>query len=218
MERRRLLTVGDSFTYGEELAFREKDAYPFLLQFDEVVNLGKRGGSSDYVFRTVIETLISDDKGFDLVLVSWPEQSRMEQCNYPFNTPTNHMPRLPNEPHPPEPKWIQEYYKHSYSDRWGFRKQYNQIVALQGFLQAREQKYCMYNVAGLQEHYDQFKEVLFDHYNAIDEQYFIGWPYDGILEWQGDCAKGPDGHPLELGHRRIAKVIDEHIRNIGWFS
>jgi hypothetical protein len=28
-----------------------------------------------------------------------------------------------------------------------------------------------------------------------------------MLEWMGDCPKGPGGHPLELGHARIADAI-----------
>ena len=47
---------------------------------------------------------------------------------------------------------------------------------------------------------------------------WLGWPDQGIVEWMGDCPKGPGGHPLELGHQRIAERINEHIRNLGWIS
>jgi hypothetical protein len=225
---RRLLTVGDSFTFGEELDDRKVSAYPYLLkndlQFDEVVNLGMSGASSDYVFRQVIETLISGQK-FDLVLVSWPAENRFEAIhNNPNFVPTNlkphtepvtcliHKPGLINRPRK-EPAWVQEYYKYSYETSWGFRKQFNQIIALQDFLKNRNQEYFMYNVAGLQGYYNEYREFLKNQFNAIDIERFVGWPIDGILEWQGNCVKGPRGHPLEFGHTRIAKVIKEHVSN-----
>lgn len=233
MTKRRLLTVGDSFTFGEECPQREQFAYPYLLKeqlgFDEIVNLGLPGGSSDYVFRTVIETLISDPEGFDLVSISWPEQSRFEAIhNHPDFVPTPTEPhikpsvcliRKPGKASPrKEPDWVQDYYKYSYDIAWGFRKQFNQILALQGFLKSRNQRYIMFNVAGLQGHYDQYSEFLKNQFREVDKEFFIGWPKNGILEFQGDCPKGSGGHPLELGHERIAKVINEHIRNLRWFS
>ena len=218
MSKRRLLTVGDSFTYGDELPNREVDAYPYLMKnllgFDEVVNLGLCGASSDYVFRTTIETLINET--FDLVLISWPEQSRFEALDLPNTEPSQFMSiraRIQKEP-----DWITDYYKYSYDIAWGFRKQFNQIIALQGFLLNRNQRYLMYNVAGLQGYYDEYYQLLEAQFREIDKRFFVGWPKDGILEWQGNCVKGPGGHPLELGHKRIAKVIDEYIRNISWIS
>ena len=44
------------------------------------------------------------------------------------------------------------------------------------------------------------------------------WIPGSIVEWMGDCPKGPGGHPLELGHERISEKINEHIRNLGWLS
>ena len=44
------------------------------------------------------------------------------------------------------------------------------------------------------------------------------WMSGSIVEWMGDCPKGPGGHPLKLGHQRIAEKINEHIRHLGWVS
>jgi hypothetical protein len=44
------------------------------------------------------------------------------------------------------------------------------------------------------------------------------WLPGAMTEWQGGCPKGPGGHPLELGHTRIAEHIYEHIRHLGWVS
>ena len=48
--------------------------------------------------------------------------------------------------------------------------------------------------------------------------YWMDWQSEGMIEWMGDCPKGPGGHPLTLGHQRIANKINEHIRNLGWLS
>jgi lysophospholipase L1-like esterase len=42
------------------------------------------------------------------------------------------------------------------------------------------------------------------------------WVIGSMVEWMGDCPKGPGGHPLELGHQRIAEKINEHIKRLGW--
>ena len=68
--------------------------------------------------------------------------------------------------------------------------------------------------------WDAFVDKLDIEYliNQIDTTYYIGWPNQGLTTWMGDCPKGPGGHPLELGHQRIAEHINEHIRNLGWIS
>ena len=40
---------------------------------------------------------------------------------------------------------------------------------------------------------------------------YIGFPYEGMVEWAYDTPQGPNGHPLELGHKRIADKIAEYI-------
>lgn len=52
----------------------------------------------------------------------------------------------------------------------------------------------------------------------VPESSVGNWVDGSIVEWMGDCPKGPGGHPLELGHKRIAEKINEHIRNLGWVS
>ena len=219
------LFVGDSFTYGEELPDRTK-SYPSLLgkMYNvEIVNDALPGASSDYVFRKTIETLIDPKNQYECVFVSWPEQSRFETVaadeTFPHGIDQirvnardlvgNRRKRL---------VWIDDYYKYSYTMLWGFRRQLNQIIALEGFLQSKNQRYLMTNVAGLQGYYHEYYEYLKTQIKSVRKLNFIGWPMDGIVEWQGDCPLAEHGHPLELGHERIAKVIDEHIRNLGWFS
>lgn len=209
-----ILTAGDSFTYGEELQNRTESAWPYLLSKKlnvPVTNLGYGGGSNDMIFRTVIEQ--TAQKTFDIVIVAWSDTSRLEVWNQDQGAPVcinswgrRHIP------------WVSDYYKHSYDKKFGFRKWFVQALALQQYLKSINQQYIFVNVAGLQGHYTEYQndfKYIWDHF---DTRHYLGWPLDGILEWQGDCPKGPGGHPLELGHQRIAEKIYEHIRHLGWVS
>ena len=205
-----ILTVGDSFTYGEELANRTTDAWPYVLsrmQKQEVTNLGKGGASNQYIIRTVIEETAKQQ--FDLVIVGWSDVSRIETYTYGKPVCIGHYGKR-NIP------WVSDYYKHSYDTKFSFQTWFTQILGLQQYLISINQPYLFVNVAGLQGHYHDYKSDFVYLWNKYQVDNYPGWPSDGMLEWQGDCPKGPGGHPLELGHERIAEKINEYIRNLGW--
>lgn len=214
--KKRLLTVGDSFTYGEELANRETQAWPYLLanaMDATVLNMGQGGASNDYIFRTAIEETVQTS--YDLVIVQWSEPSRMEvwhgdrPISVTAHSNWNKIGQL---------SWMQDYYKYSYNDLFRYRTWYAHVIALQEYFKNKKQKYLFCNLAGLRPHglYAEYKNEMSSLWNNIDYRFFAGWPHEGFVEWQGDCKRGPDGHPLELGHERISNKIYEHIRNISW--
>jgi hypothetical protein len=49
----------------------------------------------------------------------------------------------------------------------------------------------------------------------VDLTHFAGWPDHGLCEWFGDAPKGTHGHPLELGHERIADKVYEYLGIMG---
>ena len=72
----KLLTVGDSFTYGEELA-DINSAWPFLLGAKlgyEVINLAKPGSGNTRMIRHCIEQV----NDYDAVIIAWSHFARME--------------------------------------------------------------------------------------------------------------------------------------------
>ena len=204
-----IFTIGDSFTYGEELLDRENQAWPYLLakKLDTtVINLGKCGGSADRCFRIVVNN-ISKNK-YKLVIVAWPFPHRIEAWNNISNKPicTN-----PNDDF--NLSWVNDWYKFSYDKDFMFERWFCQILALQSFLKQIGQDYLFLNVAGLQGEYDSYKNPLEHIWDNIDKTNYVGWPREGLIEFQGDCLKGPGGHPLELGHQRIAdKIYDFYNR------
>lgn len=203
-----ILTVGDSFTYGEELQDRTNNAWPYLLGMD-VRNMGQGGGSNDMIMRVVAEETAKTK--YDLVIVGWADTSRFEVWSNQGPISVNHNGRR-NIP------WVPDYYKYSYDEKFGFRKWFTQILVLQQYLKSINQPYIFVNVAGLQGHYVDYKDEFGYIWDQYDISNYLGWPLDGMLEWQGNCPKGPGGHPLELGHQRIAEKINEHIRNLSWLS
>lgn len=205
-----ILTLGDSFTYGEELPSRETTAWPFLLgnMFDQQVNnLGKPGGCNDRCFRLAVEETAKEI--YDLVIVAWTDPGRHElYCNGDFKT------LLPNaQPSDPREQWHLDFYKYGYSDRCAHRRWYVKMLALQEYFKSIGQKYLYVTVDKVHEYltyYNHCKHVL----DKIDLTYATTWPDQGFLSWQGDCHKGPNGHPLELGHQRIANKIASYIRDL----
>jgi len=199
-----ILTIGDSFTYGEELPDRTSQAWPYLLakKLDTTVtNLGKCGGSADRCFRVIINNL-SRNK-YKLVIVAWPFPHRIEAWDNISNSPvcTNQNSVNSNLP------WVDDWYKFSYNKDHAFERWSCQILALQSFLKQIKQDYLFLNVAGLQGDYDLYEKKLGHIWSNIDKTKYLGWPELGMIEFQGDCPIGPGGHPLELGHQRIAETI-----------
>lgn len=216
-----VLTVGCSFTYGQELNRPAADAWPALLATKNnwnVTNMGKCGGSNDYIMRTVIEETCTNN--YDLIIVEWSEPGRFEVWDVIGNKAldiairSGHLGRR-------DMAWAHDYYKNGYCDFHSYRKTAIQYLALQGYLNSIGQRYIFTNLSGLRNlggKWDSLNPDLSHLWSKVDDTYFPGWPHDGFVEWQGDCPKGPGGHPLELGHQRIAERINEHIRHLGWVS
>lgn len=215
--KKRLLTIGCSFTYGEELEDPHTQSWPALIaeEFDyELINLGLCGGSNDYIFRQAIEYTVDDR--YDLVIVQWTEPSRFEVWNEWSSSPVNvsvnpsgeevidHM--LP---------WVKGYYKYSYNELFAFRNWAVKIQALQNYFKSIYQPYRMIGASGLDPkgHWRDFRAQLSHLWYRVNAEHYIGWPHQGLKDWYQDTPLGPGQHPLEIGHRKIADEIAKHIRH-----
>ena len=211
-----ILTLGCSFTYGAELPGidRETLAWPYVLASmlnTTVNNQVKNGASPSAVFRAAIE----DPTEYELVVIEWPDPSRLEIWDSVTNTPINvNVSSLHNTK--PHLSWVKDYYTNSFDDLFSYKVWYSQVLALQEYYKSRNQRYLFFPIAGLKGRYHDYKDDLSYLWDRIDTDKYIGWPMDGFVEFQGDCPKAPGGHPLELGHKRVAERIYEHIRDLGW--
>jgi len=212
-----VLTVGCSFTYGDELPNRLESAWPYLLAKQnnwQINNLGKGGGSNDRSIRLIFDNI----NKYDLIIIAWTIHDRFEVSFNDELVDVNigYAKKVNLE-------WVEEYYKHHYDRLYSYSSWFRQILMLQAYLEKMGQKYIMVNAfdiwGDLGKHlYEEYMTDLGYLADQIDATYYPGWPGAGMCEWMGDCPKGPGGHPLELGHQRIAEKINEHIRHLGWIS
>jgi hypothetical protein len=200
-----ILTAGDSFTYGDELPDRENQAWPYLIGRQlgvGVTNLGQCGESNDTIIGLVLRAL--SQQRYDLVIVGWSHRARFEVWNETNQQPVTIMPAsqvdLP---------WIRDYWRYSYNDDYSLGRWAQQAVLLQGHLKSLNQPYLFINVAGLHYLPPEYEYL----YQQLDLSRFVGWPTVGMIELARGAPLGPGGHPLELGHKKIADEISKYIRN-----
>ncbi len=211
-----IVCIGDSFTYGDELPNRD-DAWPHILarlNNWNVKNLGSPGGSNDLFLRLVFE----EQNKHDLIILSWSTPIRTEILygNIPFSISPSISAKM-------KFNWGLDYYKYYYSDYHAHFKWLSSIVMLQSYLKSINQPYVFCSTFSMlssldKETFDKYYPNLEFLINQVDKTHYIDWHELGMTDWMGDCLKAPGGHPLELGHQRIASRINEHIRNVGWLS
>jgi hypothetical protein len=214
----KLVTIGDSFTYGDELADPGATAWPVLIsqaQNADLVNMGVPGRGNTQMVRSVVEHVDQ----FDAVIIAWSHFDRIEVADEidVFDT----WPGRINVPGKYQYPWranITDYYSRHHNDDYLYRQYLLNIVLVQSYLKLHKKPYLMFDVFGNHQDPRRTNSSNNDLIAQIDTQYFIGWPAEAMVDWMGNCPKGPRGHPLELGHQRTAEHINEYIRNIGWLS
>ena len=208
----KLLTVGDSFTYGEELDDRN-NAWPIVLGKSinySVTNLGVPSKSNSYITRQVIENA-SD---YDLIVIAWSHFARLEFADnigiydiWPGCS--NHQAEFS--------KWrthIIDYITLYHDDKHLYTQYLMNIILTQNFLEQHNKKYIMIDAFGN----TKVRNLNLNLTKLINTTYYPGWPNESMMEWTYGTPKGKYGHFLEQGHRIVADKIYEHIRHLGWIS
>ncbi len=200
-----ILTAGCSFTYGDELDNRLEQAWPYLLGHGldlAVDNIGQCGNSNNAMVRQVISCLGS--RQYRLVVVAWTDISRVEVWDESIHQPNTIMPgsrsALP---------WVTDYYRYSYNDQYALTIWAQQVLLLQSYLKSIDQPYLFVNLSG----FESLNSRLDYIWRQLDTDRFVGWFDAGQIQFAADAPKGPGGHPLALGHERIANEIAKYIRN-----
>lgn len=211
---KKLLAVGDSFTYGDELANPEQ-AWPFQLgkQLGYAVNnLGQSGCSNTSILRRTVQELAVNS--YDLVVVGWTIPGRIEwkDCQgpaYDIWPGCNKENRVFQEG-----AWrldLLKYITFYHNAEYLYEQYLIQVISLQAYCQTRGIQYRMLNI----KHDDRYRKVGINYHSTlaaeVDVECFIGWNQFGMLEIAGDAELGPKGHPLAAGHERIANEIYSRI-------
>jgi hypothetical protein len=212
-----LYTVGDSFTYGEELKDRNS-AWPHVLGNlieHDVVNEGKRGTGNHWCVKRTINAAIEHKP--DLVVVAWTSCGRQE-----FNDQhgaftiwpgcSEHAYWLhPDQASDVDRKKISQWLDMHSEPVYELRNWIRQVILLQSFLKQCNIQYRFVNTFDNLNLMHQLNHQAHDLIDIIDTTAFVGWPDQQMVEIMTDAPKGPGGHPLELGHQRIAEAIYETL-------
>ena len=221
----KVLTIGDSFTYGAELAIPNKTSWPAILAKDNdwlLLNLARGGASNDRSLRILFDQI---DNNYDLIIVGWtyPERFEVNMNNNQGLKDIEPVDVSISVAGKREWTWALDYYSNHYDRLHNYQKYFREVIMLQSYLTQRNQKYLFCNVTGLlsdlgDHSYNQFTKKLKHLIDQINPAYYVGWPNEGMVEWAYGCPKGQGGHFLEEGHQRVAEKINEHIRHLGWVS
>ena len=218
--------IGDSFTFGAELPDIDREptglvhsnlAWPTLLEHKLnrlVKNLGHQGSGNIRVIKRSMDCVFAGDA--DLIIIAWPTPDRIEWCDedgiYDIWAGRN-IRWLPNRRHE-----MVELATHDWCnevDHWSYRRWLRNIIMLQTFFKFHNQRYMMFQTHMTQRWNELWADRDQDLLQHVDLEYFVGWPNQGVCEWSYGTPHGPHGHPLELGHERIAEKVYEYIMTLG---
>lgn len=208
----KLLTVGDSFTFGEELSdvtdniTSSKFAWPEILanKLDwQVVNLAKPAVGNSRMVRNVVNEIANHD----VFIIAWSHWARIEFADdigiFDIWPGCSALPHLHFSPHR---KTAVEYITRYHNDDYLIRQFLLNVEILETFLKYHNKKYIMLSSFG----FSTKTNKTFTNY--------LGWPNETMMEWTYGTPQGPNGHFLEQGHEQVADKIYEHIRHLGWIS
>ena len=184
-----ILVNGDSFTAGEESPV----AWPSLIA--GAVNIAEPGASNDHIVQSTVESIVRTRP--DHVIIAWTSPNRISVSGKHL-TPTSGARYG---------KTLVDAVFKDWDNVWARKKFLVQTQLLGSYLDRMRIPFVFVSTFDIQ-----------TWAPNITMNNWMGWPREGMVEWMGDCPKGPGGHPLELGHQRIAERINEHIRHLGWVS
>ena len=211
-----IYTVGDSFTYGQELPNPQEQAWPVLLANKlnkNLVNEGRGGAGNDFIVKKTIQA-VSKYKP-ELVVIAWTSFGRKEFADE--HGPYTVCPGSGKSVFGSDPKLsyridLVKYITLYNNELYEYRCWLRQVILLQSFLQNHKIDYIMCNVFDNQNRFEEFCKDNQGYYELIDKDRFIGWPTEGIVQWVYGTPHGPGGHPLEQGHQIIANKILERLQ------
>jgi hypothetical protein len=216
-----ILTVGDSFTFGEELADRNQ-AYPHLLaqrMGATVTNLAKPGSGNKRMVRSVIEHL-SQGHPVDLVIIGWSSAGRMEFADQDgfYDIWPGYSGNMFLRDGQTWRRELLEYVNRHHNAEYLYRQYLLDVVLVQSYLKQQGTHYVMLNTVFNEYYHRSYYDAMPELTTQIDPDHYLGWPTQGMCEWTMGCPVGPNGHFLQAGHQRVADKLYEHIGNRGWLS
>lgn len=208
----KILAVGDSFTYGEELSDRD-NAWPYLVanRINATVdNKGVPAGGNTQIIRNVVSSTMTPD----LVLVGLTSPGRVEFADEEgvFDIWPGYNGRWVQHP---QRHQLTQYLDKHHSDWYLYQQYLINVILLQSFLKSNNIKYLMMVTMGNEFYKNKFSKEFVSLRNQVDSTYFVD-PGNGMAEWTHGMPKGPNRHFLDEGHRAVADKVVAKIKELGW--
>lgn len=211
----KILTLGDSFTYGEELS-NLSDAWPYLLAQSinsQVTNLAEPSKGNTFMTRACL----ANAREFDLVIIAWSHYARIEFGDEEgiYDIWPGSSPNIFSYPTMLHRKELIAYITRYYSDEYLYNQYLVNVLSAQNYLEQHNIRYIFLDAFGNNKDRHLGQQKLQQQVNS--DQY-LGWPDKTMMEWTYGVTQGSRGHFLEQGHSIVAEKINEHIRHLGWIS
>jgi hypothetical protein len=224
----KLITVGCSFTEGQELKFQDFECYTNKLAEQlnlEYYNFGSSGASNDYIFRKVfelIETNIITKE--DIIIIQWTNYNRKElpivyeDKKWYYYPPNGHVPMWDKKLFNDITRVQNEYYGIDLQPKMYELKDKNmELLDLYtfNFLHDEYQKNTTKN-------YINSLYTYLEHF-GYNHLHFFGWGdcvIDGIDKNKSTFLKenfgnftntGKNRHPNKTAHNKWAKFLNDKI-------
>lgn len=216
---KRLLAVGDSFTYGDELADRSL-AWPVVLGNKlgyTTDNRGESGSSNPSILRRTINYLAENPA--DLVAIGWTSPGRIEWKDC-VNEEWDLWPGCQSKNLLQATPWRAELlnYINQYHDpAYLFELYLIQVIALQSYCQVNNIPCVMIN-SHYRDYYYQ-AGMLIPRMGTllaqVRQEQFVGRGALSMTILAKNSPKGPGGHFLESGHELVADALYQHVNQLG---
>jgi hypothetical protein len=211
--------IGDSFTYGDELPSQEL-AWPTVLSKKlniPVLNKGRPASGNKRMVKRAIDAVIDKSQ---LIVIGWSDCNRQEFADnigtydlwagrnyraFQLEDPTHRINLI---------KYMTAYDTPEYY----YANWLRQIILTQNLCKANNIPCVMFIACGAHESHKLYYKKYENLISAVDQTQFAHSMTESVAEWVYGTPHGPNGHPLENGHKIIAEKIYEHIRNKCWIS
>jgi lysophospholipase L1-like esterase len=214
-----IYTIGDSFTYGDELPSQDL-AWPSILSKKlnkQVLNVGRPATGNKRMVKRAIDAVINKS---ELIIIGWSDCNRQEFADdmgiydiwagrnakaFQLQDPTHRVNLI---------KYMTAYDTPEYY----YANWLRQIILVQSLCKLHQIPCVMFISCGANESHGQYYQNFSKLLDTIDHSMFVDDMFTSVGEWTYGTPHGPNGHPLQQGHEIIADKIHEHIRNLGWLS
>jgi lysophospholipase L1-like esterase len=206
--------IGDSFTFGDELQSQD-DAWPKRLSDilnKQVINQGKPATGNTRIVKRSIDAVIDNT---EMIIIGWSGVERQEFADeigiYDLWAGRNFRAFYNNTTHRID---IIKYMTAYDTPEYYYANWLRQVILIQSLCKLNQVPCIMFIACGANESHQQYHKKFQHLVDKIDHSMFADTMFNSVAEWCYGLPYGPNGHPLEQGHQRIADKIYEHIGNI----